>query len=598
MRFRESHIAVAHSNIVLFIVGLTLLLFGLFANPIDILKTVGFPVSKLYGERGQTDLAILHILTVVVSIAMIASQIILWKDPRVVTKIATATKGFISAAAKLPLFTMLFLAAVVLVKTVLQLSLYLIGYRAYAGDDFARALKADDWLQHLNSRFNLSAWLNIGWPQLPFPDYLFGLALELYRDDYVTPKIMNLFLSSIAVIVVYLLGRELFGCAAGLFAAILCAFQPWIIWLGVSGMTSDLPSVIMVTLFGLFLFRWLETNQSVSVLAAAGCLFVAAGMRYENWFFSVVFSLFLVYRFISDARMGRLTGQAATVIVSALAIANAFPILHMAASYYLMGDLIPGMQQTDSFKVTTGAAIAKINMVLLALSAFPLEAAAAVGGIALFLKSDGRKSPRVYLLIIVTTFLLFAAVFKGRLPVQGAGPERIILPYIVLLLPYAGFFLTRLFQTAGLGRPVYVVFAGLALLTLGIFDITRAFNYPAKKYDRDAFAAGWTLRMLQGIENIPDDGKILVEKGEEDWIPFPIVALANKPERFVRLVDGNVGKACNGDFQTEACKNQLLDGTFNMIILSSPEKVRAFQEIFSGRSWQVGKYHIFEVNRP
>src|SRR5262249_9644554 len=242
--------------------------------------------------------------------------------------------------------------------------------------------------------------------------------------------------------------------------------------------------------------------------------------------------------------------------------------------------------------------------------AFPLEIASAVGGIALFLKSDGRKSPRVYLLVIAITFLLFAAVFKGRLPVHGAGPERILLPYIILLLPYAGLLLVRLFQAAGLGRPVHAVAAGLLVLTLGIFDITRAFNYPAKKYDRDAFAAGWTLRTLQGIENIPDDGKILVEKGEEDWIPFPIVALANKPERFVRLVDGNVGKdqavnrglledkACDGGFQTWACNIQCLDGTFDMIILSSPEKVRAFQEIFSGRSWQVGRYHIFEVNRP
>ena len=610
MRFCESHSAVGYSNILLFIVGLIVLLFGLFGDPVDILKTVGFPVSKLSGDRGQTDLAILRILTVVVSIAVIASQIILWKYPRVVTRIATATQGFISSAAKLPLFAMLFLGAVVLVKTVLQLSLYLIGYRAFTGDDFARALRSDRWLQAIDKGFDLTTWLNLnlGMPQLPFPDYLFGLALALYRDVYITPKVMNLLLSSIAVVIVYLLGRKLFGRSAGLFAAILCAFQPWIIWLGLSGMTSELPSVIMITLFGLFLLRWLETNHSVSLLAAAGCLFVAAGIRFENWFFPVVFSLFLVYRFISDARMGRLTGQAATVIVGALAITNAFPILYMAASFYVLGDLIPGMQgwgydffwpqimHTDSFKYAAGAPIAKINMVLLALNAFPLEIAAAVGGIALFLKSNGRKSPRVYLLIIVTTFLLFAAAFKGRLPLYSNG-ERILLPYIILLSPYAGFLLVRLFQAYSLGRSGYAIFAALLLLTLGIFDITRAFNYPTKKYDRDAFAAGWTLRMLQGIENIPDDGKILVEKGEE-WIPFPILALANKSERFVVLHESDVGKACSNSFQTEGCREQVFDGTFNMIILSSPEKIRSFQEIFSGRSWQAGKYYMFELTRP
>src|SRR5262245_33472838 len=299
MQFRESHSAVGHSNILLFSAGLILLFFGLFADPVGILKTVGFPVDKLSGERGQSDLAILRILTVVISIAVISSQIILWKYPRVVTRIATATETFISSAPKLPLFTMLFLGAVLISKTVLQLSLYLVGYIAYAGDDFGRSLRAYNWLRYESSSFDLKAWLNIGLAQLPFPDYLFGLALALYGDVYLTPKIMNLFLSGITVIVAYLLARELFGRTTGLFVAILCAFQPWVLWLGLSGMTSDLPSVIMIALFGLFLFRWLETDESSSLLAAAGCLSVAAGMRYENWFFAVVFSLFLVYRFIS-----------------------------------------------------------------------------------------------------------------------------------------------------------------------------------------------------------------------------------------------------------------------------------------------------------
>ena len=314
MRFYASHWSLAHSRIVLLIVGLTLLLFDLLVDPIDILKTVGFPVNKLYGERGQTDLAIFRLINLVVAVALIASQIILWKDPQVVTKAAAATKGFTSVATRLPSFTMLFLGAVMLVKTVLQLSLYLLGYRAYAGDDFSRAVKADDWFQHVMLSLDLTAWLNLGRAQLPFPDYLFGLALALYRDVYVTPKIVNLLLSCIVVVVAYLLGRELFGRAAGLFTAVVCAFQPWTIWLGLSGMTSDLPSVIMISLFGLFLLRWLETNHSASLLAAAGCLFVAAGFRYENWFFSVVFSLFLVYRFIAAMRIGRLTQQMAVFL--------------------------------------------------------------------------------------------------------------------------------------------------------------------------------------------------------------------------------------------------------------------------------------------
>src|SRR5262249_41648227 len=77
---------------------------------------------------------------------------------------------------------------------------------------------------------------------------------------------------------------------------------------------------------------------------------------------------------------------------------------------------------------------------------------------------------------------------------------------------------------------------------------------------------------------------------------YPILALANKSERFVVLDESDVGKTCSSSFQTEACREQVFDGTFNMIILSSPEKVRSFQEIFSGRSWQGGEDYKVELN--
>ena len=181
-------------------------------------------------------------------------------------------------------------------------------------------------------------------------------------------------------------------------------------------MTSDIPSVITLSLFGLFLYKWLETNRSACLLAAAGCLFLAAGLRYENWFFSVIFSLVLVCKFIAALRRGKLTGKATTSFSGAIVIANAFPVFYMAASYYLLGDLIPAMQQTDSFRLTPGPPIPKINMALLALSAFPLEIAAAACGIALFMRCERRWSPRLYLLVIAMTLLSFAVVFKGRLP--------------------------------------------------------------------------------------------------------------------------------------------------------------------------------------
>lgn len=592
MPSHESRRAMPRLTGMLAIIGLLLLAVGLFVDPAAILKAIGFPLSKLGGERGQADLALLRVLTVVAGAWLMGSQMVIWKDPDAVAKAIAAAKRFVDAAVRLPSFTALFLAALVLVKTGLQLGLYLAGYRAYAGDDFARSWKAYEWLQHQGSKFDLAAWLNIGDPYLPFPDYLFGLGLALYDDVYITPKIMNLLLSGIAVIAAYFLGRQLFGRAAGLLTAALCAFQPWVVWLGISGMTSDIFSVIMITLFGYFLVRWLDNRDTASVLLAAGCLFIAAGIRYENWFFIVIFSLALAWQGLSMLRAGEMTPKWAAGICAALIIANAFPVFHMAVSYYLTGELVPAMHHTDSFR---GPAIPKINMALLALSAYPMELAVAGAGIALLLlRTERRRQPIMYLAIVALAFFAFAAAFRGRLPIHGAGPERNLLTYIMLLLPCAGYFLARLFRSPRLDYPAYAVLAASVVLTLATFDVTRAFNYPAKKFDQEAFAAGWTLRMLQGLQELPDDARVAIERGEQ-WVPFPIIVLANRPERFALLDEGDLGGACNGAFNDRACQMRLFDGSFDMIILRSPEKVQVVKDKVNGRSWQFGRWHLFEL---
>src|SRR4029453_5352584 len=77
------------------------------------------------------------------------------------------------AAAEWPLVVPLALTVLVLTKTVLQLGLYLIGYRAYAADDFSRALSADYWLYYRKLDLGWEGWLGLwgaGW--LPFSPYL------------------------------------------------------------------------------------------------------------------------------------------------------------------------------------------------------------------------------------------------------------------------------------------------------------------------------------------------------------------------------------------------------------------------------------------
>jgi hypothetical protein len=389
---------------------------------------------------------------------------------------------------------------------------------------------------------------------------------------------------------------------------------------------------VLIALFGVFLVRWLRTDEPRPLLAAALFLAVANGFRYENWFFSIVLSLFVVVSGISRGR--RLARPRVVVAACVLAMVNTVPIMWMVASYYVLGDWLPALHTTNAWMVTFMGApdaagalatplavnqspnLAQMNLVALALGSFPVELALSIGGVALCLRSDGRKPLRQYLLVLAATFLLFAIVFKGRLPASMVF-ARYLLAFIVLVLPCAGFLLTRLLTARPPWRHEGVVTACLLLLAVVTLDVGRALNYPAM-FPEDAIDAGWTIRHLQDTATIPPDGRILIERAQ-DWGDLGIVVLAGRPERFVALNevayrqlalaglpgnrrlarpaghDGVRGNVCDDGFHVEACRQSVLQERFTLVILSSPQRVASFEDALHARSWKIGRYNVFDM---
>jgi len=617
--------------------GIVLLLGGVYFNWVELLPKIGFPLRELSNPWVRADLAMLRGVWIVFATALITSRLVLWKYPDLVGVVAEKLGVSFLTIGRSRFTVPLILSTLVLAKTLLQLGLYWIGYSAYGADDFSRSLNADYWLYYRRFDLGWEGWLGLGgsgW--LPFPDYLFSLGLALHRDLYLTPKIVNLVISGIAVIVVYLLGRELFGRVIGCLTAALFTFQPWHVWLGISGMTSDLPSVVVIALFGMFLVRWLRTDEPRALFAAAASLAFGNGLRYENWFFSIVFSLLIVFIAGMYWNRGHLTRRWLTVAVCGLATINALPLVWMVASYLVLGDWLPALHITNGWMVagmdsanaitTPGVALAlnqsphmaQINMLVLALGAFPIELALSMAGVAVFLKSGRSKTFRQYLVVLVGTCFLFVIAFKGRLPASLVF-ARYFLPYMVLLLPFGGFLLRRIFTTPGHWRNEAVAAACVIILTIAALDIGRAFNYPAI-FPKDAISAGWIVRNLQLAGSVSDRGKILIERAT-DWGDLAIVAIANRPERFVlmdevayqrlstlgradrpaltapRDSEGVRGNSCDDGFQMEACKSSVLREAFSLVILSSPAHVRSFQQTFHAPSWNIGRYHVFDM-RP
>jgi hypothetical protein len=601
------------------------------------LRLLGLPPHAVSSPWLRDEFTTLRFVCVVVAGLYAGARVAFRVRPALGDTIHARLGVLLAGAAGSPLTVPLTLVALIGVKTALQLLLYGAGYTSYGADDFSRSLNADYWLYFKRLDFGWEGWLGLsgaGW--LPFPDYLFGAALAVHRDLFVTPRVVNLILSAVLVIAGYVLGRDLFGRAAGLSASALLAFQPWHVWLGISGMTSDVSSITVLVIFGVFLVRWWRSGRPAALLGAAACLAVASGFRYENWFFSLVMGFVLVGAGVSRWRRGTLTTSwLLTAVVAALLMA-AFPVYWMAGSYLVLGDWLPSLHSTNAWMVTgvetssptgtAGLAVSQspgyrqVNMLVLAAGAFPLELALAAGGTLLAFRLRKDASAKAFLLFLLAATAVFVLVFKAQLP-ASIFYVRFMLPFVVLALPYAGLFVASLVKRASENRRSALVTAALIIATTAALDIGRAFNYP-DVFPRDAIGLGRTLRGLQESGTVAADARILVERSQ-DWGDLGIVALANRPERFVALREfeyrrlsaqslpperrsalvpppeewnGNVrGDVCTAGFQSEPCWRAVLRERFDLVILSSPESIRSFRAASPASSWRFGQYRVFDL---
>jgi hypothetical protein len=627
-------------DVALVVVGLAIAAGGLFVNLDLLLRLADLPPTAVSNPWVRADLTTLRVVGVVTATLLVVSRIVVAGFPAMAAKLPAAIDGLVSSAGRTPFVAALILATIVLAKTALQLVLWVVGFSAYGADDFSRTLSADYWLFFKRLYFGWTGWIGLsgsGW--LPFPDYLFGLALAVHRDLFVTPRLLNLVISAILVVAVYLLGRDLFGRTAGLLAAALVAFQPWQVWLGVSGMTSDLSSIALMVGFAVCVVRWLQSQRPGTLLWAAAFLGISNGFRFENWIFSAVFGVLIVVMAARDWRAGRLTSREVAAALAAFVMMGAFPIFWMAGSYLALGDWLPSLHAANAWMVslmpgetatTTVAASAKlavsqspnmpqISMVVLGGGAFPAELGLAALGIIGVLRARDRVA-RLYFLVVAATAALFFLVFRGTLP-ASIFYARYLLVFPVLLAPYAGRFVSRLLAGWGRARVETAVAACLVVAAVATLDAGRSFNYPSV-FPKDAIGLGWTLRSLEQAGTIAPDAKILIER-DQDWGDLGIVALANRPERFVALGEfeyqrqadlslpslraralgptaaswhGNVrGDVCDNGFASEACRESVMREHFDLVILSSPDRVASFAQAFGVPSWQMGRYAVFDM---
>jgi hypothetical protein len=131
------------------------------------------------------------------------------------------------------------------------------------------------------------------------------------------PWLVNPLLAALSVLLIYFLGKEIYGPRVGLLAALLSAISPWFLVMS-STMMSHTASMFFSALFLLFLFRSIKRPSPGLGIAAASSWGMAFLIRPLNTLcFSFLFLVYYAFRLLKGRRGQLLRNAIALAMIAA-----------------------------------------------------------------------------------------------------------------------------------------------------------------------------------------------------------------------------------------------------------------------------------------
>jgi hypothetical protein len=174
------------------------------------------------------------------------------------------------------------LGVIALAALLLQGALFRAGLERLSADESARALLGHGltWANALEPFI---------WP--PFTKIATGLALLVWDDTFVVPRILSNLTGLLVLLAVAALTRALFeDRRVALLAAALAAVQPSRLLFSVAPM-SDIYYMLFLLLSALWTVRWLRGDGMPALLLSALCVLLAETVRYEAAVFALCLGL-------------------------------------------------------------------------------------------------------------------------------------------------------------------------------------------------------------------------------------------------------------------------------------------------------------------
>ncbi|MCX6166134.1 MAG: glycosyltransferase family 39 protein [Ignavibacteriae bacterium] len=433
-------------------------------------------------------------------------------------------------------------------KILLQVSLFQNGYNWLSADDFCRTVKSFEWMQkpEIHSGVWLSGhfWVN-------------GLAMLFIKNLFVTATAVNFLFSALTLFYFYNVIDICFDKKIAFFSSLIFCVFPFQVWLSISGLPESIFFFFVIA--GIYYFiKWKISNDKLVFLILSAVAFALSNLfRYEGWLFSVVF-VFLV---ILDVKKEKKLNKEITknILISLLSFSTI--IFWLVLNYIDYKDVFFFAKETN--KIYEDYNTVKYLQRLIQYPTFlfyiaPITTVLSVKVIWDFsrsvFKSNGEFSKIAIYFAMFNIVELILLMLQG---LTGTGGTNMISRYIVinalLFLPFA------IYQVFKYRKVLTIVF----LTTIILVNFIWCYYFP-QSFRADTVETGRLLKN-QIEKKIGKDDKIYFEEIEGYYDVFAVQTLSNNPSKFVL---GNFPSLKIEEKKSKK-KNRLSDEELNILDIKS-----------------------------
>ncbi len=425
------------------------------------------------------------------------------------------------------------IAILIAAALIVQIGVALTGFFSVSADESARSLLSDN----LTLQTAVDPFI---WP--PLPKIVFGLGLHIYDNLFLTPRIIAQVFGLAMLGALAHLADQLFRRRAVTIVTVgLSVFLSHRVIFAVAPMSEVFYNPLMVMAFASFV-QVCQSYRRKNILLTGLFLALAAMARYEAWFISVAFGLFLMWHCFYYRTISFYTLFLTGVVVSAFPL---FWLVDALLSDGGLGALFVTIEQAEAKGATWITMLRNSHIAAFLIDWLRTPMVLAMIPLATMLVN--RHSLRIWIIAVIVSLALVTIVTFVAGSVAYAAPWRLGGVWTLIMLPFFSYWIVSLSDKAI--APIRgLVLACATLIGMITVALPTADLVLSNKYRPSFSRADLDVGRFAGNWLVDHSGSVLVEA--ESYAFLNVLVASNEPERMVlntgddvQLVSMYIGRA-------------------------------------------------------